>query len=244
MNKTVLFTLIALAGCRGNQEKTPLDKKIESLGRDSQRQPQRSRSVPTPPPKQQELASVMDESSLSAAAAKCEAGDGLSCALAAEALAQGIFVELDEQRAVNLYQQGCDKGAQQSCAGFARMLAKGQGIAAEVPRAEKLALGICESGEPRGCYELAAMYETVPDLFEKNTRNQRAIQFYQQACDSDLADGCHELAMLFHSGRGGAGKDPERAQKLIGRACDLGDRQSCLQRGMIGKTRTKSGEWK
>lgn len=83
------------------------------------------------------------------------------------------------------------------------------------------------------------MYETIPDLLKKNPKNQRAIQLYQRACDAYLVDSCHELAMLFHSGRGGARKDLARAQEPVGRACDLGDRQSCLQRGILGSERDR-----
>jgi len=39
--------------------------------------------------------------------------------------------------------------------------------------------------------------------------------------------------MLYHSGRGGAPKDPTKAAAALQQACDLGDRIACRQVDMV-----------
>jgi uncharacterized protein len=220
------FALIVSTACRNDEAQTRLDDRLENMGKAAEAPPRTSPETAAPE-------QSTDVDSLPALEDACRRGDGLACAQSAEAYVAGMIVEPDQARAALLYERGCDLRTQRACAGLARALARGQGLPPDIARGEDLARKACDADEPWGCHELAVMYETVPALFDRNPRNEQAIVLYQQACDARLTLSCSELAMVFHSGRGGATKDIARARVLLDRACGLGDSMSCRQRDLI-----------
>lgn len=81
----------------------------------------------------------------------------------------------------------------------------------------------CLAGKGRACLEAA-------EAVRKQTGEPRdlsaAAQYFQRACDADVADGCHELALLSATGELGVLED-DRASALLQQACDQGRLASC-----------------
>lgn len=96
----------------------------------------------------------------------------------------------------------------------------------------------CDEGKPYGCFRLGILHETKLDPNE-NRNNAVAIALYEKACAAKHATSCSELGMVYHSGRGGAGRDLDKAIAQLQKSCDLGLRRACIQVGIVNRHKAK-----
>lgn len=90
-------------------------------------------------------------------------------------------------------------------------------------------------GDMYGCFKRGVLYET--SLTNIKGSQARSLELYDKSCDAGTVEACHELGMVYHSGRGGAGRDVDKAEAFLQKACKLGDRRSCLQVNIVGRRR-------
>jgi hypothetical protein len=55
----------------------------------------------------------------------------------------------------------------------------------------------------------------------------RAAAFLTKSCDAGEPIACSSLGSLYQSGEKGIPKDKDKAKQLYGKACSLGNQQSC-----------------
>ena len=108
----------------------------------------------------------------------------------------------------------------------------GGGVKKDPKLAEKELKELCDGGDGYGCYGLGIIYETTL-VDGKPHSPDEAIALYDKGCTQKSVDACNALGMLYHSGRGGAPKDKDKAAAALRRGCELGDRMSCLQIDMV-----------
>lgn len=74
----------------------------------------------------------------------------------------------------------------------------------------------CALNDARSCRELGGQARIAPDAVSAT-----ALEFYEKACSLDDALGCDRAANMLRE------SEPERAQVLFEKACDLGYLSSC-----------------
>jgi TPR repeat protein len=212
-----LVIAIALVGCRKGEDEAQakLDRQIEEMGgihRDKSGRPYKD-----PPPSRRPAPPARPEID----PANCKQGDLAACAIA-DALG-------DYPTALRQFQKACDAKMLAGCGHLATMLRHGHGIPEDRKRAETLARQGCDAGDGYSCYELGITRETS----SAPTPPADVIALYDKACTAGAEEGCSELGMVYHSGRGGAPHDDAKAASYLQKACDLGDHTSCLQVDMV-----------
>jgi TPR repeat protein len=145
-----------------------------------------------------------------------------------EAAARG-----DEAGAAALYKSACDAKVPGGCGHLALLHRFGEGVASDPGLAESMARKECDGGDAFGCYALGIVFETVPGTDGKARPAADVIALYDKGCTGGSVDACNALGMVYHSGRGGAPKDPAKAAAALTRGCELGDRMSCHQVNMV-----------
>ena len=145
----------------------------------------------------------------------------------------------DLARAESLYQRACDGGEPLACFSLGRMYGDAlpmQDKAGKAPELLRLASeGFdrqCQAGQGRPCLDLAAMYQTGRGV-ERNAEKAAALQakaapILERDCQAGVARACADLSGLVFAGNG-VSKDENRSVNLIERACELGDRRSCMR---------------
>lgn len=127
----------------------------------------------------------------------------------------------------------CEQKKQSACGEYALYMAMGVGgIPEDRKKAEQLVRGPCETtGEGNSCHALGYLYETGID----GKRDQvKAMELYEKACTAKAPDACGELGLVYFNGnRSPTGGDPEKAVMYLTKACELGDRMSCHQIGIV-----------
>src|SRR5690606_27868392 len=96
---------------------------------------------------------------------------------------------------------------------------------------------LCDGGDAWGCYALGSLYEIA--VLDERPSSDEVITLYDKGCAGGAYDACNALGMVYYSGRGGAPQDYPKPAEALTRGCELADRQSCLQVGMVlDKART------
>lgn len=131
--------------------------------------------------------------------------------------------ELDQPRALQLYEHGCDGGDMLACDRAGMLRESAGGAPADDSLAARDFARACSLGSAHACGALGSLYDSgrgvASDL-------ERAFALYRQACDGGVADACEHLATMFATGRLVA-QNIGRATALYKQACSAGDTPAC-----------------
>lgn len=144
----------------------------------------------------------------------CASGDLERCHKQATLLEAGDTA--DRRDALAAFQYGCLLKHSPSCTGLARMYGNDDVADANVVEALYAA---CDAGEAEACVRLG-----------DRSPGERALAFYEQACEADHAGGCHKLARAMRQSWV-VEENLVRALELDERACELGSTQGCVAAG-------------
>ncbi len=156
----------------------------------------------------------------------CDLGDATSCVLIGTLHVEGAFGAPDYAKAAPYYLKACDGGDGGACVRVAGCYRSGQGLPRDEAKALEFDDKACKAGEQTGCRSLeeaeAAARRSAPGALAAN----------QRACAGGVARACRDLAWTYAKGEGVA-KSPGEAQRLLDRACDLGDAAVCRDQGLM-----------
>lgn len=150
--------------------------------------------------------------------AKCEAGDGNSCALLAVSEWLGADGPVDEVGSRTHFERGCLLGSLEGCEGVARAHEKGLGGPKNEQAAYTLFEEVCSKGKATSCTAAARMQ------FNHFNKPVEGLALTERACALGHREGCRLLSQ-----RCAAGPTPKEgcARSALDRACALGDEASC-----------------
>lgn len=160
-----------------------------------------------------------------------EASDPLACEKRGDALARGLGVARDEERAAGFYSQACralDTTDDEGRAVCARAKTK-LGRRAKVAR---LAAGdfawACDNGDPWGCVELGIRYESGEGV---PADPERALALFEQACARRADEDRTQAAACARAKerRGARASEPAEARRLFEESCAGGSGHGCLR---------------
>ena len=143
----------------------------------------------------------------------CDGGHGPACYSLA-------LSETDESKKETLLQRGCKGGCPDSCQELKQVAQSESQVAA--------AKMSCRKGEAKGCHT-AGMQLMAIDLAKLPApprRQKRALAYLTKARQMKHGPGCTELGNCFDAGKG-VKEDKERAARLFGQGCKLGDAGGC-----------------
>lgn len=157
--------------------------------------------------------------------AACVKGEAARCAQLADALMDGLVVDVDWVRAATLREQLCTQNHARACYSLAGQVVGGDGVAESAKRANELYLKACELGEPDACGWAASRLKR-PELA------QRAFDLDRAACESGIIDRCVSSEHT-RKADGVTGAVPaeawKRALAALERECSAGDGERCGQ---------------
>lgn len=90
----------------------------------------------------------------------------------------------------------------------------------------------CKYGFPRGC-SVAGMVYLEGQGIEKNI--EKGVQYLSEACRQDRGESCAVLGTGYLLGRDNISKDIEKAKLLLGKGCELGSLQACINLSRMHK---------
>lgn len=179
----------------------------------------------------------------------CELGDGLACEQLAKRFYRGTGVNVDQARAVKLYERSCSLGWPSACAG--------QSLGLDAGASLRLALVACQSGLKLYCQPLLyvppGLSDLAYDVMERSCRlgnNQhcqrlgrdllaghrgeperaRARRFFADACEAGRPSGCENLADAWLLD---PGADAAKADRLLAAFCTRGRAEACAARERV-----------
>lgn len=125
----------------------------------------------------------------------------------------------DREKSLKYFTLSCSKGDGWGCYELGRSK---YGVKDSLPYYEKgcFAEEVCGPA----CEKLGEIYESGDDVrqdFEK------ALKFFEKACDEDNAKACFRLAKMHESGHGAWIMPKVKAKHFYGKACDLGNSDGC-----------------
>ncbi|MEM1287286.1 MAG: hypothetical protein AAGH60_02935 [Pseudomonadota bacterium] len=162
----------------------------------------------------------------------CTAGAMRACSNWAYAFNYGLGVELNHERAVELYGMACDGGSMLGCTSLGWMHMQGlAGLPVDEARAVALYTHACDGGYMVSCANLGFMHERGRGGLPID--QERAVELYTKACDGGVMRGCAGLGLMHRQGLGGLPIDEEQAMALYSRACDGGDTVGCANLGWM-----------
>jgi TPR repeat protein len=126
----------------------------------------------------------------------CALDGGRACARLAALHEVGQGVELDQARALDLYEHACEESAALGCAGAARMLARTSDEVGQrrfEQKAAELDAQGCNDGDAAACVELADAYRDGRGV-EQDMK--RAARFYAVGCEEGVEVACEGLKRL------------------------------------------------
>ncbi len=153
----------------------------------------------------------------------CEKQDGYSCAMLAEAtLSDSETTPKERRQAEKTLAAHCEASGGWPCMTLALSLQK-RGEKNKEKARGLMARG-CRTGDPIACYESASTLEKK----ERPTEDEESeiTEFYEKACQANLARACFNLAWRYLDGKG-TPEDDARPLALALDACRLGDVRAC-----------------
>ena len=153
----------------------------------------------------------------------CAADHAQACSNASIMLHSGDGVEIDHSRVYPLAEKACSL-EKSYCSTLARGYAQGWFGEPDFEKAGDLFLEDCNAGGKVGCFSLSALL-----LGKKIMPNGRPTiaSLSKKACESGIAQGCANYAILLRDGEHGVDKDLEASGKYFDKACALGKEDVC-----------------
>lgn len=150
---------------------------------------------------------------------------GSACQELAKFYLEGIFVEKDVARAVELLRRGCEKPSRRACRDLGNLLIEGKDVAQDVAGAVKAFSRACEGKkkEPGACARLGVMLATG----DRVPRDAKAAEQYLiGGCTfpERIGNACYQLARLYETDLSGS-KTEEEITDLYHVACHRADSQ-------------------
>ena len=146
-------------------------------------------------------------------------------ALASQYRGAGDSKIRDDVIAGQLLTYSCEKNDPEACVLLGIMYSAGIGVQKSESKEKKLTKKgnalyhqTCDAGHLRNCVELGGMYLYGVGLPKSK---QKATDLWVKACAGQEASGCTSLGDMFKK------TDKQRSLNYYGKACDLGDEDSC-----------------
>ena len=155
----------------------------------------------------------------------CESGTAKDCRLLAGLHMLGNGVELNMERAAELYSQACGGGDADACASLATMHFDGTGQPRDLQRAADLYGKACEGGAVEACAQLADMHLEAMGVAEDVGK---AIALSKQACEGGRGESCSALSAMYGLGAR-VPRNPTESRRYAKRGCDVEHVPSCFQ---------------
>jgi hypothetical protein len=177
-----------------------------------------------------------DGKSFEVCSQRCERGEGGSCFVAGMLALHGTGVARNPKLAGILLAGACDHGDGAGCLGLADLVRGGVVGTPDPARARELTLkavslleGACLAyGLPEECFTVAHVLETGRGVKRDVARATAALAAgCEKGGDKEGAALCHRLATRYLGGEGYP-RDPQRAGKLLARACNGGEAPACV----------------
>lgn len=143
------------------------------------------------------------------------------CMDLAYAYLNGIGIQQDTQKALELWQIACDNKDFKACFNIAATYYNGEKTQNNLKQAEKIWLETCEKGAADSCLGVALLYTqngTAP--------TKKAMPFLEKACNLGNANGCYNLGVVYHQGEI-TPKNLKKARALYELACNGGESFGC-----------------
>lgn len=153
----------------------------------------------------------------------CDGGFGAGCAELGLLYYAGLGVELDDNRAFELFQRACDAGIPYGCCLLGGMYAEGSGVAQDATRAAELFQQGCDGGDAKCCTLSGWAYQNGTGV---HVDYARAVELYQWSCTNGYPTGCYHLGNRIQEGIG-VTRNVTQAGELYQQACDAGMLYSC-----------------
>lgn len=152
--------------------------------------------------------------------ARCKAGQGESCSLAALFYESGRFGTTRKPEAELLYERGCSLGSADSCEGLAGCLASGKACRMDRRRAREIRDRLCTGGHAGACLANATVE------LEENHDAIAAMRLAERGCLLGDADACalfgRQCLSIDSAGTG-------CSREVLARGCELGRVELCAR---------------
>ena len=122
----------------------------------------------------------------------------------------GVEIEKDWKKALQLYQMSCDKRNRAGCATLANMYRNGEGTEKDAEKSTALLLQACDDATPQGCESL--IRDRTPITLQDTLRDA--------LCNRGHVQSCTKLAYSYENG-GQTGKDWVKALHYYEKICAL-----------------------
>lgn len=133
--------------------------------------------------------------------------------------------------AKNYFQLGCDNSQYDACFNLGTFFELGR----DFIHAQKYYNIACEKGSAKvkanACHNLGVLHSSEVAGLERDY--DKALRFYQIACDLDNPKSCGSLGTFYEKGNGGVEQDYARAFELYKFACDSGEARACFNLGTL-----------
>lgn len=186
----------------------------------------------------------------------CKAKHWPSCVQLGFFYIQGRGVPQNNAKAHSLFEQSCAQKTATGCFNLGLMFLEGRGVSQDVSQAKKHFQQSCELGDFRGCSHLGLLLrkqgktQEASKILQKGCDGgdadncaqyaylllketpaplRKAGALFAMACSKGHAKACFNYAVMLYQGKG-LPRDPQKAQKIMHRACQLGDEQACKQK--------------
>jgi TPR repeat protein len=161
----------------------------------------------------------------------CQRDYPMACFHVARAYELGSGIARHAANAVNYYAQVCESSlrlaAATACFNLGMMNLQGLGIPAAPARGVPLLEKACTLGQAAACTALGVAISSGLDGSTPDPG--RAATLFEQGCERGSQDGCYNLALAYHHGKG-VPPDDSRAELLFAKACRLGVKEACTPR--------------
>jgi TPR repeat protein len=150
------------------------------------------------------------------------------CAMVGYGLAHSAYADASEAlRAADVLTRGCNSGDAAACSEVGTLFVNGTGVAKDPVRGVSYLRRGCDGGDARGCFALG-----LADEHDRAARFKRAATLSESACGRGSARDCATYGRALRYGAGIA-KQPARALKPLGVACDAGIIEACSALGFL-----------
>lgn len=160
----------------------------------------------------------------------CELDVAIGCYYLADRYYNGRNgLEVDHERALELYQQACDMDHGSSCNSAGLMTSRGHGSEPDPTASRQLYERGCELGHATSCGNLGYRYRDGAGGVAQDFA--RARQLFEEGCEGGAGFACHSWAQMTFRGEGDQEADTTAARDIWERGCDLNHARSCGELG-------------